>query len=43
VAVDLPAEAAGAELVVTSTTRVFVERSLPSGAGRSASWALPAG
>lgn len=28
-------------LVITSTTRVFVERSWPSGTGRSASWALP--
>jgi hypothetical protein len=44
--VDLVSEAVvGRQLIVTSTTRVFVERSLPSGlgAGRSASWALPAG
>jgi hypothetical protein len=40
--IDLGEDAVGAELVVTSSTRVFVERSLPSGPGRSASWALPA-
>jgi hypothetical protein len=40
--IDLGDDAVGAELVVTSTTRVFVERSLPSGPGRSSSWALPA-
>ncbi len=37
-------EALGAELIVNSTNRVFVERSLPRGdglAGRSGSWALP--
>jgi len=28
-------------LVITSTTRVFVERSFVSGIGRSASWAIP--
>ena len=46
VTIDLVADAAlGRELVVTSTNRMFVERSLPRGAdldGRSASWALPA-
>jgi hypothetical protein len=33
------------ELIVTSTTRVFVERSVPTGRGatRTVSWALPAG
>jgi hypothetical protein len=32
-------------LVVRSSSRIFVERSLPSGVdgGRSASWALPEG
>jgi hypothetical protein len=35
-------ELTGRELVVTSTTRVFVERSLPSGSGRSSAWAVPA-
>jgi hypothetical protein len=35
----------GRELQVRSSSRIFVERSLPSGqgAGRNASWALPAG
>ena len=32
----------GRELVVTSSTRIFAERSLPSGSGRSAAWAIPA-
>ncbi len=42
-AIDLPAEAVGRPLLITSTTRVFVERSLPSGVGgRSTAWALPA-
>jgi hypothetical protein len=44
--IDLEADAVlGRELVVTSTSRVFVERHLPRGddlAGTSASWALPA-
>jgi hypothetical protein len=37
--------ALGRELIVTSTTRVFVERSVPTGRGstRSAVWAIPAG
>jgi hypothetical protein len=46
ITVDLLSEAAlGRELIISSTARVFVERSLLSGlgAGRSASWALPAG
>ena len=35
----------GRELIVTSTSRVFVERSTPTGRGetRTASWAIPAG
>jgi hypothetical protein len=42
--IDLTDEAVvDRELIVTSTSRVFVERSLVSGSGRSASWALPAG
>jgi hypothetical protein len=46
--VELPLdrpEMAGAMLVVRSSSRIFVERSLPSGVdgGRSASWALPEG
>jgi hypothetical protein len=35
----------GRELIITSTNRIFVERSLSRGSGldgRSASWALPA-
>ncbi len=35
-------EFAGRELTVTSTTRIFAERSLPSGSGRTAAWAIPA-
>jgi Family of unknown function (DUF5719) len=41
-AIDLGDAALGRQLIVTSTTRVFVERSMPSGDGRSASWAVPA-
>jgi hypothetical protein len=45
VTIDLPADVVGRELQVRSSSRIFVERSLPSGqgAGRNASWALPAG
>ena len=40
--IDLPASTAGRELLITSTSRVFVERALPDGqGGRNASWALP--
>jgi hypothetical protein len=46
IAIDLVAEdVLGQELIVTSTSRVFVERSLGRGGdleGRSGSWALPA-
>lgn len=37
--------ALGRELIISSTTRVFVERSVPTGRGstRSAVWAIPAG
>ncbi len=44
--IDLVADAAiGRELIVTSTGRIFVERSLPSGLGegRTSSWLVPAG
>jgi hypothetical protein len=44
--IDLVADAViGRELIITSTNRIFVERSLSRGSGldgRSASWALPA-
>jgi hypothetical protein len=40
-ALDLGDGALGKELIITSTTRIFVERALPAGQGRSASWALP--
>ncbi len=39
VVVDLPG---GGEMIVESSTRIFVERSLPGAGGRSSSWAVPA-
>ncbi len=41
---DLPEAAAGQQLIVSSTNRIFVERSIPSGVGtlRSTAWAMPA-
>lgn len=42
---DVPEAAAGRQLTVTSTNRILVERSIPSGVGalRTTTWALPAG
>ncbi len=46
ITIDLvDADVVGAELIVQSTNRVFVERTLPRGnglSGTSGSWALPA-
>ena len=44
VTISLDGEAVDAQLVVRSTSRVFVERSLPrepGAQGRSTSWAVP--